>query len=310
MAKKIYFYIDDHMYCFRKLAKNRPASLFDEPYFAMLKEAHDKYGMKVQLNIFYELDEWYNEGTFTIAEVPDTYKAEWEANSDWLKLAWHGTKECPAFLYLNISYDEMKESYMKVKNEIIRFAGEKSLATGITVHWLPVSKAGTKALYDCGVRILNSSTGDAYEYDPETTVIHHEEWREVFLKNRQPEARFYDTVVGGIYPQTMLCSYNHIPTETNEKLVGTLGYIDDEETGMKLKEFGANICLNLVPVEDLHGRYEQELKNDYVCVGTHEQFFHEEYRYYQPETTEKIHSMAKFFHDHGYEFFFIDELAK
>ena len=318
MAKKIYFYIDDHIWTLRKLAKNKPASIFDEPYFAMLKEAHDKYGMKVQLNLFYQTEESYRDGVFdfgdddsmfTLADMPDTYKAEWEENSDWLKLAWHSKREYPDFLHINITYDAMKESYMSVKNEIIRFAGEKSFTEGITAHWMPVSKAGVKALYDCGVRILNCSSGDAYDYDPETTVIHHESWRKVFLENRQPETRFYDTLVGGIYPQTMLCAYNHIPTDIKNKQKGTLEFVKDEETGMIFKTFSTGICLNLVPVENLQERYEQQLQYDYVCVGTHEQYFNKEYVNYQPETPEKILSMAKFFHEHGYEFFFIDEIV-
>ena len=52
MTKKAYFYIDDVIWLFRDLARKRPKSIYDNAFMKMLKEAHDKYGMKVQLNIF------------------------------------------------------------------------------------------------------------------------------------------------------------------------------------------------------------------------------------------------------------------
>ena len=52
MTKKAYFYIDDVIWLFRDLARERPTSIYDNKFMKMLKEAHDKYGMKVQLNIF------------------------------------------------------------------------------------------------------------------------------------------------------------------------------------------------------------------------------------------------------------------
>ena len=57
--KKAYFFIDDTIWVFRDLTRKRPASLFDNPFMKMLKGAHDKYGMKVQLNVFYRTDTYY-----------------------------------------------------------------------------------------------------------------------------------------------------------------------------------------------------------------------------------------------------------
>ena len=51
--KKAYFFIDDTIWVLRDITRERPASLFDNPFLKMLKANHDKYGMKVQLNIFY-----------------------------------------------------------------------------------------------------------------------------------------------------------------------------------------------------------------------------------------------------------------
>ena len=47
MDKKVYFYIDDVIWLFRDLARQRPKSIYDNSFMKMLKEAHDKYGLKV-----------------------------------------------------------------------------------------------------------------------------------------------------------------------------------------------------------------------------------------------------------------------
>ena len=59
-GKRAAFYIDDVIWLFRELARNPPERLFDNPFLKVLKEAHDRYGMKVQLNCFYRTDFFYD----------------------------------------------------------------------------------------------------------------------------------------------------------------------------------------------------------------------------------------------------------
>ncbi|MBE6912433.1 MAG: hypothetical protein E7473_07900 [Ruminococcaceae bacterium] len=56
MNKKAYFYIDDTIWVLRDLTRTKPESLFDAPLFKVLKKAHDEYGLKTQLNLFYRTD--------------------------------------------------------------------------------------------------------------------------------------------------------------------------------------------------------------------------------------------------------------
>ena len=42
----------------------------------ILKELHEKYGLKVQLNLFYRTDFYYGNDEFTLAEMTDAYKKE------------------------------------------------------------------------------------------------------------------------------------------------------------------------------------------------------------------------------------------
>ena len=53
MNKKAYFYIDDVVWPFRDITREKPKSIFEQTLLKMLKEAHDKYGIKVVLNAFY-----------------------------------------------------------------------------------------------------------------------------------------------------------------------------------------------------------------------------------------------------------------
>ena len=94
-TKKCYFYIDDVIWVFRDLTRLKPASLFDNPFMAMLKKAHDENGLKVQLNVFYRTDFYYGDDEFSLADMTDAYKAEWEAAADWLKLGFHSKQEFP-----------------------------------------------------------------------------------------------------------------------------------------------------------------------------------------------------------------------
>jgi len=75
-------YIDDHSFLFTDLAKERPKSAFDHFYLAGLKKIHERFDWKVTLNTFYRND---HDGKFTLKEMPDIWKKEFEDNSDWLK---------------------------------------------------------------------------------------------------------------------------------------------------------------------------------------------------------------------------------
>ena len=82
MKKLAYFFIDDTIWCFRDITRKNAASIYDNDFFAMLKKAHDDYGMTVQLNLFYRTDFFYGGEEFCLSEVPEKYKPEFEAASD------------------------------------------------------------------------------------------------------------------------------------------------------------------------------------------------------------------------------------
>lgn len=307
MKKKAYFFIDDVIWCMRDITRIKPASIFDIPFMAMLKKAHDLYGLTVQLNLFYRTDFYYGNDEFTLADMTEEYKGEWEENANWLKLAFHAKQEFPDYPYVNASYEDVKANYEAVINEIKRFAGEKSISHALVPHWLPISKEGCQALYDCGVRILSPSYGERTEYtgDPATLPYGH---AGRLLQNRKPETMLYTRRTRDKAIARSICAYNHVTEEQFDWMNGTLNAVKDEEIGMYFKPLGGGPTINLNAFEDLQPAYDKLDGNEYIGTATHEQYFYEDYYAYQPDTEAKILKMAEILHNKGYEYIVADDL--
>ena len=289
--KKAYFFIDDVIWVLRDLTREKPASLFDNAFMKMLKDAYDKYGLKTQLNLFYRTDTYYKYDVFTLAEVTDSYKAEFEANSDWLKFAFHALQEFPDYPHINASYEDTARIFKDIEKEVFRFAGKDSFCYTVCPHWAPMSKAAVKALADCGVKLLHSTDGKSSEYngDPASLPYGH---AARLLNNRQPEARVFTRVGAGEDIAASACAYNHLEPEQAQPLYGTPNALFDAETGIYLKSFG-DITINIIKYEDLETSLAPEMDFDYVGLGVHEQYFYPEYFAYQPDYADKIMKMCE-----------------
>ena len=138
--------IDDNIRVFQDLAAKPYTSLFENDYLKLLRSLHEEFGSKIQLNIYYE------EKDFRLTEMPDRYKPEWEAASDWLRLSFHARSNDTR--YKDCDYSTMHEDCSAVHREILRFAGEKSLSYFTTIHYVACPKEGVEALRDCGIKGL------------------------------------------------------------------------------------------------------------------------------------------------------------
>jgi len=145
--KTFCFTIDDNIRFLKELSEEQPNSLFDHPYPAMLRRLHERFGIKIQLNLFYRV------GDFDLSQATDRYKSEWQENADWLKLSFHSDRE-NSFPYKDSGYDEVFRDCRAVHNEILRFASPASLAETTTVHFCQTLPEGTRALAENGVKGL------------------------------------------------------------------------------------------------------------------------------------------------------------
>ena len=304
--KKCYFYVDDVIWCLRDIARQKPKSVFDQPFLASLKKAHDMYGLKVQLNLFYRTDSFYGYDEFCLADVTDAYKSEFEANSDWLKFAFHALEEFPDYPHVNATYDDTKMLFKKIEKEVLRFAGEKSFAYTVCPHWLPMSKAAVKALADCGVKLLDCTTGEVSEYngDPFSLPYGH---AMRLLNNRQPETKVFFRRSRDVAIDRSICGYNHISFEVGEEMKGTDKILWNDEIGIYFKKF-CSTGLNLTPYDEIEAEYAELCKMDYIGICDHEQYFYSDYLAYQPDYADKIYKMCQILTANGFEFICGEEL--
>lgn len=309
MNQYYFSFIDDVIWVFRDLTRQRPKSLFDNPFFKILKNAHEKYDLKTQLNLFYRTDYYYGMDEFTLAEVTDAYKEEFRANSDWLKLGFHSFQEFPDYPHVNSTYEDIYKLFNMIKNEVIRFAGEECFAYGVIPHWLPVSFDGCRALYDCGAKLVGVTVGKTMEYGGDPSVLPYGHAQRL-LNFKKPETKLFTRDTRDVAIESSICAYNHFDDPALEQNDKVLGYVKDEKTGLNFKKLDDNFDLNLFNVEELKAELERRKNDELICIGNHEQYFFKDYFAYQPEYEEKIYTMAKTLKEAGRECIFIEELVE
>ena len=107
----------------------------------MYKRLHEEFGLKIQLNLFYRME------NFELSRMSDAYYNEWKENSDWLKLSFHSEFE-NVKPYETSGYDEVYKDCRRVHEEIKRFASCEALANTTTIHYCLLTGAGLKAIED------------------------------------------------------------------------------------------------------------------------------------------------------------------
>ncbi|MDD6877341.1 MAG: hypothetical protein PUD44_06080 [Clostridiaceae bacterium] len=144
------FSVDDNIWWLQDLTDQAPASIFDNPYLSVYKEAHDKYGIKVRFNLFYATD---RRGGFNLSRMTDRYREEFLANHDWLHFAFHSDFEFPPNPYSETTYAKLKYDYDRINAEVQRFAGFE-LERCTTIHFGSGNRQAVRAIRAEGVRTL------------------------------------------------------------------------------------------------------------------------------------------------------------
>lgn len=141
LIKNFCFTVDDNIRFLKEITENHYQSMFDHPYLAMYQRLHEEFGLKVQLNLFYRMED------FDLSQTSEAYYDEWEANSDWLKLSFHSKLE-NVKPYESSDYDEVYEDCKRVHEQIKRFASSAALANTTTIHYCLLTEDGLKAMED------------------------------------------------------------------------------------------------------------------------------------------------------------------
>jgi len=141
------FSTDDNIWFLRDIARHaeRYKSIFENEYLAMWRDLHRKYGARIHFNIYYETD------GFNLSQMPDKFHDEWKQNADWIRLTFHAKANDPDRPYIHASAEKIRQDFLLVTGEIIRFAGREVLSPFTTVHWGETTLAGARALREEGV---------------------------------------------------------------------------------------------------------------------------------------------------------------
>ena len=139
--------MDDNIRFLKEITEKGYQSIFEHPYLAMYRRLHEEFDLKIQLNLFYRLD------NFDLSMMSDAYYEEWKENADWLKLSFHSELE-NVNPYALSGYDEVYADCKRVHEQIDRFASPRSLASTTTVHCCLTTKDGLRAMEANGVKGL------------------------------------------------------------------------------------------------------------------------------------------------------------
>ena len=308
-GKRAAFYLDDVLFLFRDLTRQRPKSCWDHHLLAAFKEAHEKYGLKAQFNVFYRNDSYYGArgAEFTLKDMPATWRDEFQAAKGWLRFGFHAYSEFPDYPWINADYDDVTFTWSAITREVERFAGPGMFAKAVTPHWGPMSKEGCVALKDCGVQAIWCSAGKRYEYSGDRTLLPY--GHGMRIENfRKPETALYWRPSSGDDISVSACGYNHLLPEQVKLTRGTYNWLHDKATGCNFMTFGCGApCLNLYRLEDIPARMAKVTDKEFLVHATHEEYWFKDYFAYQPDSREKLLAACKAAHDAGYSYMFIED---
>ena len=170
--KNFCFTIDDNIRFLKEITEQNLDSLFSHPYVAMLRRLHERFGVKIQLNLFYRMEQ------FDLSQMIEKYKNEWLESAGWLKLSFHSDFENVS-PYANSDYAEVFGDCHKVNEQILRFASPASLAKTTTIHYCQTTADGVRALADSGIQGLLGLFGS-----PERPMMSYDVGEEAAVKIR------------------------------------------------------------------------------------------------------------------------------
>ena len=290
--KRYNVFIDDNIFIFTDLAKEKPKSAFDHFYLKALKEIHDKYGAKITLNCFFRND--HDPDGFTLDKMPDIWKGEFADNADWLKFSFHSKSEFPDRPYLEASAEEFGQDYDEVYNEIVRFAGKESFIAPVVIHWGNIHPT-VAAEY-----IRRGASSSAAIMRP--AVMGGPSLADRTKGGDMTKTRSRDVICPADNIEGFSLYYEH--QEEKSYLAKARGYYDPL---MNLIIRGSSaVCCNLVPLDKTEEKVKQNLAAnaaagaEHLNIATHEQYTFPYYCNYLPDHMQRLALAIKTVAEAGY----------
>ena len=277
-VKRYRFSSDDNIRFLKELTEGDYKSIFDHPYLAIYKKAHDLYGAKAHINLFYEFCDQSrarfsgDHGYFNLSMMTDKYKDEFIANSDWLKLAFHAKAEFPDKPYKYADRKTVHDDCVAVCREICRFAGKECISNSTTVHWGEGNREVIRELRALGFTSLTGYFKRGGNGDP--VVSYYVDGDE--LDNLDKRDFWMDTTEDMIY-----------------------GRIDRVLNIGKLEEV----------LTDVENAMNDPHRGGFVSIMIHEQYFYSDYSHYKPDFEDRVLLCCKMLAENGYTGAHISEVT-
>lgn len=160
--KKVHISFDDVFVVLQDLQVNQDHydSVFDNPLLKRLKDMHHENGAMFTFYV-YEKNQDFN---YDISRMTSKFRDEFKTNSNWLKFGFHSIEPSTSF-DSSLSIEEFIESYNRVHNEIIRFAGEESVAKVLRLNYFRGSDDKIDYLSSQGITGLLCADDDRISYN-------------------------------------------------------------------------------------------------------------------------------------------------
>ena len=261
--------VDDVIFCLKNVWEHQAeyTSIFDDPYFATYRELHQAYGALVHMHIYYETVD----KSFNLTMFPDKYKAEFQANANWLRLSFHAKADAPISPYKNASYEQVMEEGRMVEREIVRFAGKEVMDRVTSQHFADSALPGTRAFRDLGFSVL-----DAYF---------------IFDSQGVPKVSYY------LSPeQTRHAQTRDFWVDTKEDII----FVKDDIILDQCAPGEISAYLDTYLSRD---------DRAFMYLLIHEQYFYENYRNYRPDYKERLFEAVEWCEKHGYRPSWISDFA-
>ena len=110
-SKYMHISFGDVSHSLLRLKNAEYTSLYEEPFFAWLKSLHDAYGAKFSIYAYVNI----------LEQVPDTYKEEFAAAKDWLKIGLHAKDMSSS--YAGLKYDTGVTVWNRFAENVLRITG-------------------------------------------------------------------------------------------------------------------------------------------------------------------------------------------
>ena len=285
---KFYFTVDDtivFLYDLNKHPEKYP-SMFDHPFLAPFKKAHDLYGANVHLNLYWEFNEESardfaeHKDYFNLSMMTDRYRPEFEANAHWLTLSYHAHANYPDMPCKVQSAEFIGASIRMVHKEICRFAGPASLIPATTMHWGNCYLEAQRAFRENGYRI---------EFGSFRVVDNDQAYLSYYGRDGLPRY-----IRGG-----GVDAYNRVSEEAGG--AGRDFWKDNQEDIMFCH---TDMVLNAIELENvipwMDAYMAQRPNSGFMHPMIHEEYYYPDYVNYIPDCGQRVLTAIRHLYEKGY----------